>query len=492
MRGDELLIGYAANVQCKRQRSAATVACRRPSVQCSVPDPCRPLGVCGSRGVQPLLFIRNLFSFLFHARPTSSQSSTYISGQTVAIASMGKPTPPAYTPGAGSSADADPDALSLHTPTGGVSDPAFPLDLDAPDLGTDDLPPLYSDIDNDAGSGAPLLPPGTQFGQSADLAPKQVDQNTGVEVFVTSVFEADPKLLEKQINISAAKPPRPFVRIHGTHRQMVEENGKKTEKAVTDFEVSVELTPYLFSDVATQLSWRETRTVENNEKTCRGTVFRKRASGYKQDIEVGTGPKPTLAEWCHRYCASHATVKCFVLRRRVVGFDEEKLRSQLDALVRSTNYRGSVCITFPVKDEYVFIYNDCWINRWRYTNWIRWIFYLTFLWIFSWPFLYFFTKTFEVVTADWDFARPQENGRLAYVSMSEDHIYNTWARAISRAVLGKRQTCLDHNDLVASHTDGPDVVADVMDAVHAPSFVRRGVTAIAHVNRQLGWGSDWS
>ncbi|KAK4197395.1 hypothetical protein QBC40DRAFT_285646 [Triangularia verruculosa] len=404
---------------------------------------------------------------------------------------MGKPTPPAYAPGPGSSADAHPDAVSLHTPTG-VSDPAFPFDSDTPDLGNDDLPPLYSDIDNEAGSGAPLLPPGIQFGHVADLAPKKVDEINGAEIFVTSKLESDPKLLENQVGISSAKPPRPFVQIHGSHRERVEENGKSDEKDVTDFRVLVELTPYLFSDVVNQLSWRETRTVENSEKACRGTVFRRRAPGYKQDIEVGTAPKPTLAEWCHRYCASHAALKCFVLRRRVIGFNEEKLRSQLESLVRGTNYRGDVRITFPVRDEYVYIYNDCWINRWRWTTWIRWVFYLTFLWIFSWPFFYFSTKTFEVVTADWGFSRPQENGRLAYVSISEDHIYNTWARAISRAILGKRQACLDHNDLVASHTDGPDAIADVMDAVNAPSFVRRGAAAMTHVNRQLGWGGDWS
>lgn len=73
---------------------------------------------------------------------------------------------------------------------------------------------------------------------------------------------------------------------------------------------------------------------------------------------------------------------------------------------------------------------------------------------------------------DWDFVRLQENGRLVYVSMLEDYIYNIWVRVISCVVLGKRQMCLDYNDFVVFYIDGLDVVVDVMDVVYVLSFVR--------------------
>ncbi|KAK4184494.1 hypothetical protein QBC35DRAFT_455219 [Podospora australis] len=410
---------------------------------------------------------------------------------------MGKPTDPILTrPGAPSnSVEIESDAVSLHTQgafSPGEQAPAFNLGDNTPALPTDDLPPLYQDIDSD---NAPLLPSHTQFNNNANLiSHKAVDENSGAEFFLTSFFEEDPKLLEKQISISAKKPPRPYVKIFGSHTQTVEENGKRQKKSITDFDVLIDLTPYLFSDPVNLVSWQETRTVENNEKARRGTVLKKRAPGSKQDVELSISPKPTLLEWCHRYCASHAGVKCFTLKRRVVGFNEEKVKNYFMRLVRSTNYRGHVNICFPVRDEYVFIYNNCAINRWRLTKWIVWLFYLTFLWIFSWPFLFFRTKNFEVVTSDWHYSKPQPDGTVSYVSMSEDHFYNTWARAVSRAVMAKRQAVLDHADLVASHTGGPDVVDAVLDAFEAPGYLRNGiqasVQAITAVNRQRGWGAD--
>lgn len=397
---------------------------------------------------------------------------------------MGKPAVVPAPGLAGSSSDGD--AVSLHTQPGHRA-----FDDDVPELQSDDLPPLYSDIEADTGSNAPLLP---SIGTPSYILPilnsdiHKVDANTGAEFFISSLLDGDPKLLEQQIMLSGEKPPRYHVRILGTHSQMVDDNGKKQKKTVTDFDVSVDLTPYLFSDAANRVSWRELRTVENSAKTRRGTILRKRAPGVTRDIEVGTGDKPTLAEWCHRYCASHAGVKCFALRRRVVGFDDKHMKQQLQALVRGTNYRGNVEISFPVKDKYVQVFNDCRVNRWRLTPWIFWLCILTFLWLFTWPFLFFRTNRFEVVVADWPFSVTDADGRKRYVSMSEDHIYNLWGRAINRAVLDKRQGTLDQTDLIASQTAPSEPFANVLEG--APRFLRDGINAITAVNRQLGWGGD--
>ncbi|AEO68163.1 f8fbdccf-9ec4-4e22-b217-afa1ec4b0a83 [Thermothielavioides terrestris] len=399
---------------------------------------------------------------------------------------MGKPTA-SPIPGIAGSSSSDADAVSLHTQPG---DRAF--DDDVPELQPDDLPPLYTDIEPNAAANAPLLPNIHQPDYVTDALRDgqglhEIDAGSTVEFFMHPRLDNEPGVLEKQIRLSAEKPPRSFVRIRGTHTQMVEEKGKREKKTVTDFDVSVELTPYLFSDATRGVSWKELRTVENQEKARRGTILRKRAPGVKRDIEI-TEPKPTLAEWCHRYCASHAGVKSFVLQRRVVGFDHKRMKDQLEALVRGTNYRGNVDITFPVKDNIVIVYNECRVNRWRLTPWIVWLCYLTFLWLFTWPFLFFRTKKFEVAMADWPFSVTEENGNKRYVSMSEAHIYNLWGRAISRAVLDKRQGTLDQADLIASQTDPSEPFGNILEG--APRFLREGINAITAVNRQLGWGGD--
>lgn len=399
---------------------------------------------------------------------------------------MGKPSTP-LTPSlrvGGSSSDAD--AVSLHTQPGDRF-----YDNDAPELSSDEMPPLYSEIEADSSINAPLIPTtddtSTRYVAFAGGF-RTVDQNNANECFINSILDNNADSLKKQIELSATKPPRPAVRILGTHSQMVSENGKKERKTITDFDVILELTPYLFSNAERGASWRELRTVEDSEKARRGTVFRKRAPGVKRDIEISATSKPTLSEWCHRYCAKHAGLKCFALRRRVTGFDEEKMKQKLEALVRGTNYRGSVEITFPVKGEYVYVYNDCKVNRWRMTAWVIWLCYLTFLWLFTWPYLFFRTKVFEVVTVDWPFSVTDPDNCKRYVSMSEDHLYNLWGRAIRRAVLDKRQCTLDQEDLINSQRAPEEPFAQALEG--APGFLRAGINAITAVNRQIGWGAD--
>jgi hypothetical protein len=385
---------------------------------------------------------------------------------------------------AGSSSDAD--AVSLHSQSRGRV-----FENDVPELESD-MPPLYSDIEPDTTANAPLLPTILRPSYLVELEDGQtgfykVDANAGTEFLIHESLDKNPSDLERQIRKSATKPPRPSVRVLGTHSQTVQEKGKSEKKTITDFDVSLDLTPYLFSDAASATSWTKLRTVENTEKTRRGTILRKRAPGVKRDIEV-TSPKPTLAEWCHRYCASHSSIKSFVLKREVSGFDQEKMREKLEPLVRGTNYRGKVTISFPVKDNSVVIYSDCKANRWRLTPWIVWVCYLSFLWLLTWPYLFFRTKRFEVAIADWPFSVIEYDGSQQYVSMSEDHIYNLWGRAISRAVLDKRQGTLGQEDLIASQTAPEQPFGNALEG--APSFLRHGVNAITAVNRQLGWGGD--
>lgn len=372
----------------------------------------------------------------------------------------------------------DGDSFSLHSQSGDLF-----LDHDAAEIQDDDLPPLYEESAvEDA-----LLPP-THVGNSfLVLDPVKKDANSGIAYFLNRQLDTEAETLETQVKWWAKSPPRPFVRICGTHQETVDNMGKRERKRITDFDISIELTPYLYSNAATRTAWTELRTVENEEKVRRGTVLRKRAPGASQHVELGNA-KPTLAEWSHRYCASHAGLKAFVFQRKVTGLDYDLIKERLQGLVLSTSYRGRVDISFPVRDDTVVVYNDCKTNVWRLTSWIVWMCVFTLMVIFTWPYLFFRTKRFEVAIAEWAFSKPDGQGSRTFVSISEDQWYNMWGRAINRAVMEKRQGTLDQQDLLAADVQDPVFGNRTIDGV--ANVVRAGVRAMNEVNRQLGWGGD--
>ncbi|KAI1494037.1 hypothetical protein F5X96DRAFT_53283 [Biscogniauxia mediterranea] len=392
------------------------------------------------------------------------------------------------------------DAVSLRTNPGESSaTPAYPDD-DAPEISIDDLPPNYNDALQDS-EAAPMLAPANDDSNAvgpggAKIRPRDHDAmfiedvNNGNQYWVAKSVE-DPSTLEDYIERLAAVPPRPYIKIVGTHQRTTRDSKGKTEKnTVTDFDVSVELTPFLYSDVQYRQSWRQLRTVENSEETRRGTILRKRAPGSNQSIEVGGDPKPTLQEWCHRFAASHAGLKVFTLQRRMVGFDEDGIKHRLNNLVRGTNYRGHLRIELATKDALIECYNEARVNRWRLTAWVQWLFTLTLLFLFSWPYLWLRTKRWEVAVAEWPFSRMGEGGVKEYVSISEEQWYNMWGRAICKAVLEKRQTTLDQADLRRAQEAEPSFNTGNAGVDAAAGLFRAGINAMNEVNRQLGWGGD--
>lgn len=396
---------------------------------------------------------------------------------------MGKPPPSKTNP--------DGDSVSLYSHPG-----RHYYDSDAPELSMreqhDDLPPLYDEAtEANTSLNVPLLSEHAISPGLATLQPFRREEH--ITYYLDGALDADPELLEKHIRAWAATPPRPFVCIKGYHReQRSNKDGKREAKHITDFEVRIELTPYFFPDGGAARSNCELTTAENGDKTKRGSVFRKRASvkGNSGRIELGMAEKPNLTQWCHMYCASHSGLKAFQLKRCLAGFDEDRLRSHLDSLVRRLNYRGNVQITFPVQDGMVEVWNDCRTNQWRLTKWIHVIFCLSMLWLLTWPYLFVQTKRFETVKAVWNYSRLEEGGRKRYTTISEDQWYNLWGRAISKAVLSKRQGTLDQQDLLAA--EGAPATFDTGNSTvdGALGLVVAGVSAMNEVNRTLGWGEN--
>lgn len=400
---------------------------------------------------------------------------------------MGKPTLP--------SASSDSDAVSLHSQPGGqYRDADEPSVFAAQGHHNDDLPPIYDEIAEAGASSsqaAPLLSDAALPGypSSSDLQPFFRDDQA--VYYLSADLDSDPDLLEARVRSWAAIPPRPFVRVYGYHRERRSgRDGKKENKNITDFDVKVDLTPYLFADATNDHAWSELRTVENGDKAKRGTIFPRRAPTSKGTIELGAVEKPNLTQWCHLYVASHSGLKSFSLRRKVVGFDQARVREQLEALVQKTNYRGHLQVSFPVQHHTVQVWNECRTNQWRLTKWIYVMFCISMLWLLSWPYLFFRTKKFETVSSEWHFSRVDSEGRRRYVSLTEDQWYNMWARPIAKAVLSKRQGVLDQQDLIAADGADPAFNTGHSTVDGALGLFRAGVNAMNEVNRHLGWGED--
>ena len=327
----------------------------------------------------------------------------------------------------------DPDAVSLHT-----TPDDYTYD-DAPEI---NLPPSYADSEADAAAPRPIhhiTPPTTRTDHNNPSFRNGRPQICTTTTAMDPKYDTDPASLEEALRHWATTAPVPLIYIMGTHKETTKRGDKKETRDITDFRVILNISHYLHPNFSpSDISPMSLVTASNGEKTHRGTILKARAPGYKQDLEVGGAPAPTLKEWTHRFCASSSPLRIFRLRRTVTGLDTVYLQNRLEGLVRSTNYRGTLSITFPVEDENVDVYTAHAVNRWRNTPWICWTFYLSFLWLFSWPVLFFATKRYSVVRAEWPFSA-QRSGRKVYTTVSEEQFVDKWGEAIKRLAVDRYQ-----------------------------------------------------
>jgi hypothetical protein len=394
----------------------------------------------------------------------------------------------------------EPDAVSLHT-----TPEDYTYD-DAPEI--TGLPPSYAD--SEAGSAAAAVPirhappPTTRTDHNNPMFKNGKPYVCETVTYMDSRYDKDPVFLEEAIRSCAQSAPVPFIYIMGTHKETVRRGDKKEKKNITDFRIVINMQRYLrphFSD--TDTSSMDLVTAENSDKAHRGTVFKQRAPGFKQNIEVGD-TKPNLTEWCHRYCASTRTLRTFRLRRAVTGLDETHLRNRLEGIIRGTNYRGHIDITFPVEDANVDIYTAHFINAWRLKTWVCWIFYLTFLWIFTWPILLFGTARYAVVRAEWPFSISDRHGNKTYTTVSEEQWLEKWGTAVRRLALDHYEGEASEemmNGVLARPADPPMSgtintghagVDNAMGLLSQGFQVARAIQGGGNLGRGLqgGWGYD--
>jgi hypothetical protein len=173
------------------------------------------------------------------------------------------------------------------------------------------LPPPYRDVespDADTDTDAETLVANQtlndeqyQFALPEDAVIKRKD-GTGV---IIGGFENDPSYLEWSLYRWASEPPAKMVRIWGTHTEKTKKLDKTEILTITDFDVKLRLTEYLFTHPG-RSAWKEIKTVENSQPTYRGTVFKTLDKPSAWDVERA---KPSLREWCHRYVANSSGLK---------------------------------------------------------------------------------------------------------------------------------------------------------------------------------------
>lgn len=397
----------------------------------------------------------------------------------------------------------DPDSVSLHT---------TPEDYDyddAPEISG--LPPSYADSEGQSSvTVAPrirhIAPPSTRMNHNTDVKLKHGEPHVcDTLTMMEPRYDTDPAYLEEAVRDLATQPPIPLVYIMGTHRETVKNGDKKQTRDVTDFRIVMNFQRYLGINFTTEgnTSLMGYDTVLNNDKTYRGSFRKTRAPGFKQDLEIGL-PAPSLKEWCHRYCASTASLRVFRLRREVTGLDRIFLKNRIEGLIRSTNYRGRISVTFPIEDRNVDIYTSARVNKWRLTTWVRWLFYLTFFWIFSWPYLYFATKRYAVVIANWPFSVSDAHGNKKYATVSEEQWFEKWQIGIRRLVLDQFQGEASEEQLagvIARPADPPmpgTLITGHAGIDNAASLLQQGFQVASAISRgdnlsrglQGGWGYD--
>ena len=235
---------------------------------------------------------------------------------------------------------------------------------------------------------------------------------------ISQSLASDPKLLRDFISSQTKLMPNPLVRMVGTHTETRRRRKSEESTIVTDFDISISASDLLAP------AWRRTKVVENGMHAYRGGRWKTIAPGYKSDLE-STHTAPRLEEWYHRFCASAASLKTyghalsglnglrdlsemlismpysFSLSYRIVNRDDRFLTDALHGVLRSTNYRGSISVTFPLEHRAITVMSDHPLNRYRTNSCIWWVCVILPLWIVTWPILWLMTKNWEVVSVDW-------------------------------------------------------------------------------------------
>ncbi|KAL8837180.1 MAG: hypothetical protein Q9170_002642 [Blastenia crenularia] len=381
----------------------------------------------------------------------------------------------------------------------------------------DEAPPAYTDDPDlvqshqsleDAESATSSQAPG---GGSIHLEPKTHEDSRGsTATYISKLLSTDPKTCQWFVECQALRAPRPMVRVIGSHMETRQRDKKEEKQRVTDFDLKVPLGGLL------EPAWARSRTVHNAQKTYRGGIFKQVDPRMTSLTEAAETP-PSLKEWCHRFCASSASTKSFTISRNVTEIEHHILTQQMTGILRGTNYRGHISITFPVNSRATVIVSDNWINRYRHNKFVWWVCVILQLWIFTWPLLFFMTKRWEVYSVKWPCrihqrfdgswpnshktapnmiceGQPTKDPRIQIAHMSEADWAQQWKLAVQFAAESKKVGILtDADRRLAIEVQDRQRLVSIQDngLLVAATGLLSGVQGLMSNPQNLqGWGGD--
>ncbi|MCJ1313971.1 hypothetical protein MMC25_007651 [Agyrium rufum] len=400
--------------------------------------------------------------------------------------------------------------------------------------------------DENDGNETPALPPYSE----SDLGHPTATPSSGSRISRRDYSDDDDKL-ENYLTQLIRAPPAPQIRLLGTHSVTTKDgNGKQTKKdIITDFDIHINLSdtinlahpanskldPTWLNDRGCEPPANRTVTFASNYvKTYRGGRLRSRAPHYKVDVET-THEAPTAKEWSHLFCASTSPLKAFIINRYVTDRNTTLLMKEVEAVIRSTGYRGNIKITFPINGRKVTIVADNRWNRWRYfTPWLWWVVIILQLWIIVWPVLWWCTKKWEILNVSWatrftfnhassrgtmaqtrrdrtsgtevlafvpEDARGGEESFWEWVQCSEREWVERWRKAIAQAVQAKTKGDVEYvwvkaieereRDFMEGRASAREMPWQQGGFVGAALGLVRGLSEMNDArNGVMGWGGD--
>ncbi|KAF8243197.1 hypothetical protein K440DRAFT_76967 [Wilcoxina mikolae CBS 423.85] len=305
-------------------------------------------------------------------------------------------------------------SLSLPSDAGPSSSSSAPLLLDYDDPSSPKSSEALPAYDDPSYLGEEP-PPFTKYSPSTHLL------TNGKVVSHDSHLNTSPEALYQWIHDESNTPPRPLLHIEGTHKTRTTSSSSSSKttsstSTVTDFSLYFDLSTFLLPSV---------RVVSALPSTPRRRGTR---TAHTSEPEAGGGRD--IRGWCHDYTENPSSWKEFSLHKVMNGLDTGLLRLHVESIIRSTNYRGNVSVSFPVSSRSVVVTPDNLVCRLRY-GWYRWVFYLSFLWVITWPILWLGTKRWDVVDAMFD-VRPG----------AEKDWVDRWGWVVMRLVRQKRRCSL--------------------------------------------------
>jgi hypothetical protein len=168
--------------------------------------------------------------------------------------------------------------------------------------------PAYSDDPSPASAAAIAINP------EAGRIPNSVISSD--RITITTLDEGlsnDPATLHSFVLQQNEIPPKPTVRIVGTHhetRRRSTKDGKDEKVKVTDFDLQLDLTPYIARSLnlgSGEQDWKFLSVVENSVNAYRGGIMKSTDPGYKDGLTSYTAPH--LGDWAKAYCEDPNMVK---------------------------------------------------------------------------------------------------------------------------------------------------------------------------------------